>query len=262
MELGLEGKRALVLAGTSGLGLATARELVLAGARVMINGRDAQRAERVAAELRALGGGEPFVAAGDVSEPVGLEGVFAEAEASLGGLDLLLLNAGGPPAGGFEELDDGAWQAAVELTLMSVVRSVRLALPLMRRAGGGAVVAVGSSSVRDAIPGLTLSNTIRPAVRALMRELATTLGAEGIRFNYLSPGRIITPRLDALDGLRSVRVGKSVEELRAASASRVPLGRLGESEEFGRVAAFLLSGAASYVTGQSLLVDGGMVTAL
>ncbi len=265
MDLGLQGKRALVLAGTSGLGRATAQALANDGAKVVLNGRDDERARSVAGEVeRATGRPDAFVRGhgGDVTEVGELERLVAGAVEMLGGLDLLLVNAGGPKAGGFEELADEDWFSAFELTLLSVVRTVRLALPHLREAGGGSVVAIGSSSIRQAVPGLTLSNVIRPGVNALMRELATTLGPEGIRFNMLSPGRIVTPRLDSLDENRAAQEGTSVDEVRSRTARNIPLSRLGDSEEFGRVAAFLLSDAASYLTGQSLLVDGGMITAL
>ena len=269
MNLGLQDKRALVLAGTSGLGRATAQALAADGARVVLNGRSAERAEGVAAEVassaaEAAGGAAPFVrgVGGDVTNVAELEKLVSDAVSTLGGLDLLVINAGGPKAGGFEDLTDEDWASAFELTLMSVVRTVRLALPHLRAAGGGSVVAIGSSSIRQAVPGLTLSNSIRPGVNVLIRELATTLGPEGIRFNMVSPGRIVTPRLDSLDEKRAALDGTTVEAVRASTARNIPLGRLGRSQEFGQVAAFLLSDAASYLTGQSLLVDGGMITAI
>lgn len=262
MDLGLKGKRALVFAGTSGLGRATAEALAAEGARVVINGRSEERAQQVASEIKDTTGGAVRGVGGDVSSAAEIERVFKEATGWLGGLDALLLNAGGPPAGGFEELSDEQWHAAFELTLMSVVRGVRLALPHLREAGGGAVLAVGSSSIRQGVAGLTLSNAIRPGVNALLKELSATLGGDGIRVNYLSPGRIVTPRLDSLDEQRAAQEGVSVEEVRAETSRSVPLGRLGRAEEFGRVAAFLLSDAASYVTGQSVLVDGGLITSI
>lgn len=263
MDLGLEGKRALVMAGTSGLGRATAQALASDGARVVLCGREEERAQRVAEEVAAQsGGGEAHGVGADVTVPAELERLVARTAELLGGIDLVVLNAGGPKAGGFEELTDDDWSAAFELTLMSVVRSVRLVLPHLREAGGGAMVAIGSSSIRQAVPNLTLSNSVRPAVNALCRELATTLAPDGVRVNMLSPGRIVTPRLDALDEKRAGLEGTTVEAVRERTARSIPLGRLGRSEEFGKVAAFLLSDAASYLTGQSLLVDGGMITAL
>lgn len=263
MDLGLKGKRALVLAGTSGLGRGTAEALAGDGAVVVICGRDEERARGVADEIAQGNPGATVHGVGaDVSDAEQLERLVDRAVELLGGLDLLLLNAGGPPPGNFEELDDDAWAKAYELTLMSVVRTVRLTLPHLRAAGGGSIVAVGSSTLRQAAPNLTLSNSVRPAVQALLKELATTLGPDGIRVNMVSPGRIVTPRLDSLDGKRAALDGTTVEAVRENTARSIPLRRLGRSDEFGKVAAFLLSDAASYVTGQSVLVDGGLITAL
>src|SRR5690606_18269558 len=241
--------------------------------QVVLCGRDEGRAAAVAAEVAAARPVAGAVAAdgaagavhgvgADVTAPADLERLVARAVELMGGIDLVVLNAGGPKAGGFEELSDDDWRAAFELTLMSVVRTVRLVLPHLRAAGGGAMLAIGSSSIRQAVPNLTLSNSVRPGVNALCRELATTLAPDGIRVNVLSPGRIVTPRLDALDERRAGLEGTTAAAVRERTARAIPLGRLGRSEEFGKVAAFLLSDAASYLTGQSLLVDGGMVTAL
>ncbi|MBX3140578.1 MAG: SDR family oxidoreductase [Trueperaceae bacterium] len=263
MNLGLTGKRALVLAGTSGLGRGTATALAGEGARVAICGRSLERARVVAGEIAEATGNESVTGFQcDVADGADLERLFAAVAAELGGIDVLVGNAGGPPAGGFDTLTDAAWAQAFELTLMSVVRSVRLALPHMRSAGGGSIVVIGSSSVRAPIKNLTLSNAYRPAVQALCKDLATNLAGEGIRVNVVSPGRIDTPRIRELDGKASEREGISLEAARARSVAAIPLGRIGTVEEFGRVAAFLASDASSYVTGVSLLVDGGLVTSL
>lgn len=262
MDLGLTGKRALVLAGTSGLGRATATALAAEGAHIALCGRGAEGAEAAANEIAAATGARVLGYACDVSSAPQLEALVEQAATALGGLDVLIANAGGPPAGGFDALDDSTWAAAFDLTLMSVVRSVRLALPHMRAAGGGAIVVIGSSSVRSPIPNLTLSNTYRPAVQALCKDLATTLAPEGVRVNVVSPGRIDTPRIRELDAKAAQRDSISAEEVRARTVKSIPLGRIGRVEEFGAVAAFLASPAASYVTGASLLVDGGLVTSL
>lgn len=262
MDLGLKGKRALVLAGTSGLGRATATALAAEGARVALCGRNAEGAETAAHEIAEATGATVLGYACDVSRAALLGALVEQSAAALGGLDVLVANAGGPPAGGFDALDDSTWEAAFELTLMSVVRSVRFALPHLRAGGGGAIVVIGSSSVRSPIPGLTLSNTYRPAVQALCKDLATTLAPEGIRVNVVSPGRIDTPRIRELDAKVAQRDSISAEEVRARTVKSIPLGRIGRVEEFGTVAAFLASPAASYVTGASLLVDGGLVTSL
>ncbi len=269
MDVGLANKRALVLAGTSGLGRATASALALEGARVALCGRDAGKASAVAAEIaveasaaRETGAAQVVGFGADVRDARDIDRLVADAVDALGGLDILVSNAGGPPSGGFDALDDDAWDAAYSLTLMSVVRAVRAALPHLRQAGGGAILALASSSVKRPIPNLTLSNAFRPAVQALCKDLATDLASEGIRVNVLSPGRIATDRTNELDETRAAKQGVDVESIREASRRTIPLGRYGRVEEFGRVAAFLVSDAASYVTGQSLLVDGGLVTSL
>lgn len=262
MNLELNGKRALVLAGTSGLGRATATALAAEGAHVALCGRSTERAAAAAQEISTATGGNVLGFACDVSQSADLKALFEQATAALGGLDVLVANAGGPPAGGFDALDDATWETAFDLTLMSVVRSVRLALPHFRAGGGGAVVVIGSSSVRVGVGNLTLSNTYRPAVQALCKDLATNLAPEGIRVNMVSPGRIDTPRIRELDAKTAQRDSVSMDEVRARTISSIPLGRIGRVEEFGKVAAFIASPAASYVTGASLLVDGGLVTSI
>ncbi|MEJ2666381.1 MAG: SDR family oxidoreductase [Deinococcales bacterium] len=262
MDLGLRGRRALVLAGTSGLGLGTAQVLAGEGADVVLCGRDGERAAAAAAAVSEASGGRAIGLQADVSRSEDVERLVAQSAERLGGLDVLVTNAGGPRPGTFDQLDDAAWSGAVELTLMSVVRSVRAALPHLRRSSGAAVLALASSSVKAPIPNLILSNVLRPAVQALVKSLSLELAGEGIRVNCLSPGRVLTPRIVQLDEARAAREGTSVEAVRQASVSAIPLGRLGDAEEFGRVAAFLVSDAASYMTGTSVLVDGGMVRCL
>lgn len=262
MDLVLTGKRALVLAGSTGLGFAVARQLSREGAGVTLCSRDLGRARAAAAEIAAETGGAVAGEAADVSDGSSLEQLFASAAASLGGLDILVCNAGGPPPGGLESLAEESWDRAYQLTLMSVVRSVRLALPHFVEADGGSVLVLGSSSVKQPIPNLLLSNVFRPAIHGLVKHLTEELAPAGVRVNMLSPGRILTGRIEQLDAAQAKREDRSVEEVRADSVARIPLGRLGTPEEFGKVAAFIVSEAASYMTGSSLLVDGGMVRAL
>ena len=262
MNLGLEGKRALVLASSAGLGYAVAHELAAEGAHVVVSGRDAERLQASVSELRASTHAGVYGFVADVSAADDLRRLVEEAATSLGGLDILVCNAGGPPAGGFDKIDEEQWGLAYELTLQSVVRSVRYALPHLRSAGGGSILALASSSVKQPIPNLILSNVFRPAVQALCKSLASELAGDGIRVNCLSPGRILTDRTAFLDRARAERENLSLEQVRAASVAAIPLGRLGDPVEFGRVAAFLCSEAASYVTGSSVLVDGGMVRGL
>ena len=259
MNLGLQGSRALVLASSAGLGRATALALAAEGARVAVCSRDRARVEGAADDIRTETGAEVHAFVADVSVADDLRALVDRAAAALGGLDLLVCNAGGPPAGGFEALGEDAWDDAYALTLQSVVRSVRYALPHLKDGRAPAILALGSSSVKRPIPNLLLSNVFRPAVQALTNALAVELAPHGIRVNCLSPGRIHTSRTDALDASRAERQGMSIDEVRAASVRDIPLGRMGRTDEFGRVAAFLLSDAASYMTGSSVLVDGGMM---
>lgn len=262
MDLGLNGKRALVLAASSGLGRACATELAREGARVALCSREEERARAAAREIAEETGGEVHGFACDVAERRELTRLFEGAVGALGGLDVLITNAGGPPPGQLRDLDEHSWDRAYRMILQSVVHSVRFALPHMESAGGGSVLAIASSSVVQPIPNLLLSNVFRPAVRALCKHLAEELAPQGVRVNVLSPGRIRTPRVDRLDARRAERTGTTVEQVRAESVSRVPMGRLGRPEEFGRAAAFVSSPAASYLNGVHLLVDGGLVRAL
>ena len=261
MNLGLADKRALVTAASSGLGFATARALALEGAAVALCSRDQARADEAAARLRDEGG-QAHAFGADVSLDDDLRSLFAAASSALGGLDILVCNAGGPPAGDFRSVDERDWDTAYALTLQSVVRSVRYALPHFAQAGGGRVLVIGSSSVKRPIPNLLLSNVFRPAVQGLCKALAVELADENVQINLLAPGRIETERTQALDEARAQKEGRSFEEVRRRSEASIPMGRLGSVEEFASVAAFLCSDAARYMTGSTVLVDGGAVTCL
>lgn len=260
MDLGLTGKRALVLASSAGLGFAVARQLALEGAEVTVSSREASRAAEAAENIASEAGRNIDSAVVDVADAGSLEELFAVVGKS--GLDILVCNAGGPPPGGFLAASEESWERAYQLTLMSVVRSVRLAVPLFERAGGGSIVVLGSSSVKQPIPNLVLSNVFRPGLQGLVKHVSEELAAMNVRVNMVSPGRVHTERIEQLDAAQARREDRSVDAVRAESVKRIPLGRLGTPEEFGRVAAFYASPAASYVTGSSVLVDGGMVRAL
>lgn len=257
----MTGKRALVLAGSTGLGFAVARQLSREGASVTLCSRDLDRARAAAADIATETGGTVVGEAADVSDLSSLQELFTSAVATIGGLDVLVCSAGGPPPGGLQSLAEESWNHAYQLTLMSVVRSIRLALPHFSAAGGGSVLVLGSSSVKQPIPNLLLSNVFRPAIHGLVKHLTEELAPAGVRVNMLSPGRILTGRIEQLDAAQAKREHRSVEQVRADSVGRIPMGRLGTPEEFGKVAAFIVSDAASYMTGSSLLVDGGMVRA-
>lgn len=252
---------ALVTAASQGLGLASAEALAAAGHDLVVCARDRERLEAAAGRLRAHGV-EVAATPVDVADARALEGLFGLVDERFGRLDVLVANAGGPPPGTFADLDDDAWQRGFELTLMSAVRSLRLAIPRMRAGGFGRLVVIGSSSVRQPLPGLVLSNAYRPALAGVVKSLAVELGPEGITANLVSPGRIDTDRVRSLDAGRAERTGRAVEEVRAEAEASIPMGRYGQPAELGAAVAFLASEAAGYLTGQSLLVDGGLVPTL
>lgn len=262
MDLGLAGRVALVAASSKGLGRATAAQLADEGARVMISGRNEGELKAAAAEIEGKTGAEVAFVVADVTQGEDVRRLVEGTVERFGGLDVLITNAGGPPAGGFDDLEDADWQGAFELNLLSVVRLIRAGLPHMREKGYGRIVNFTSSSIKQPIDNLTLSNVFRTAVLGLSKSLSAELAPDGILINTLGPGRIATDRLASLDESRAERTGASIEEVRERSEAQIPLGRYGRPEEFARVAAFLASEANTYVTGQALLVDGGMVRAL
>jgi 3-oxoacyl-[acyl-carrier protein] reductase len=254
MDLGLEGRRALVGGGGSGIGGGIATALAAEGARVALVGRTAERVMGAADQL----GGIPVVA--DLATADGPAAAVEAAVGGLGGVDLLVINTGGPPGGTFDTLDEAAWQAAIDGTLWSVLRLLRAALPHLRTGREPSVLLVLSSSVREPIPALTTSNVLRPGLAGLIKSLQVEIAP--IRINGLAPGRIATDRIAWLDSRRAEAEGISRDEVAARTLATIPLGRYGEPAEIGRVGAFLLSPAASYVTGAIVPVDGGMIRAL
>ncbi len=262
MDLGLKGKSAFVAAGSKGLGRATALELAREGAKVTI----ASRSEEHLAEAKRTIGEETGVEVAAVRMDAGREEdicrAIKETAERAGGLDELVCNAGGPPGGRFDDMSDEDWQKAFEVNLLGTIRMIRAALPYMRQVGGGRIVNLTSTSIKQPIDGLILSNVFRTGVNALTKTLAAELAPDGILINTVAPGRIATDRIRELDEAQARKTGKAVEEIRAENERQIPLGRLGMPDEFGKIAAFYASFANTYVTGQAILVDGGSVKAL
>lgn len=244
----------MVAGGSGGLGGAVADALAGEGARVALVARASDRLTHRAAALDAL------AVPADLSTADGPAGAVAATVDGLGGLDLVLVNSGGPPPGRFEDLSDDDWQRAIDGTLWSVIRLIRAVLPHLRQSDRPAILVNLSSSAREPIPGLTTSNLLRPGLAGLIKSLVAEIAP--IRINGLAPGRLATDRIAHIDDARAEQTGLPIEEVRRQTMERIPLGRYGDPAELGRVAAFLLSPAASYVNGAIVPIDGGMIRAL
>ena len=257
MDLKLQGKRALVLASSRGLGFATGRGLAMEGCNVALNGRDKYRLDSAVNLLREETGMDILSIHGDVTDLAFPKYVFSQVIERFGGLDLLVTNAGGPPSGDFESFSDEVWNRAIELSFLSHVRVIREAVPHLRQSSCPSVLTITSYSVKQPIPNLVLSNSIRAATVGLTKTLALELGTEGIRFNSILPGWTETERVNELMAYRAQQSGKPVDHEIQDQMRNTPLGRMATPEEFANAAVFLLSPAAAYITGVMLTVDGG-----
>jgi len=248
VDLGLKGRRALVTAASKGLGRACAETLAAEGAHVFISSRNPTSIEAAARAIGAAGW-----SASDVSKSAEPESLVAEAAAKLGGLDILVANAGGPPPGTFQSTSLEAWEAGFQLTLMSAVRLVRAALPHLQASDQGRIVFITSISVRQPLASIALSNSLRGAVTGLAKTLALELAGDRITVNCLAPDAILTDRIRNLTG----GSGPDADEALKRRAAAAPMGRFGDPEEFGAACAFMCSRHAGYITGQTLGIDGG-----
>jgi len=258
MNLQLEGKSALILASSKGLGKACAIALAREGANVVIAARNQETLDHTAEEIRALGKGQVLAIASDVSDAAAAGVLVEKAAQAFGGLDILVNNAGGPPFGKFESFDEAAWQAAFELNLLSFVRFSRLVIPYMRKAGSGRIINVVSLSVKTFLAGSVLSTSMRMGVAGMAKLLADEVGPDHITVNNVAPGLILTDRVK--DSLPPHAPGEE-EKLLAERANSIPVRRIGRPEEFGDLVAFLASPLTGYITGATIPIDGGAIRA-
>jgi 3-oxoacyl-[acyl-carrier protein] reductase len=262
MDLQLKDKCAFVAGSSRGLGYATALLLAKEGCKVVLNGRKTDTTRAAAETITHETGTQAYGVAGDVSEAPMADMLIQSAVESLGGLDILITNAGGPPAGSFEIFDEATWQKAVDTSLMSHVRLIRAALPHLRKSHSPSVLTITSYTVKQPLNNLILSNSIRAATAGLTKSLALELGKDGIRFNSILPGWTLTERVEQLMEFRAQNNKTTTDEEKARQIAEIPLGRMAQPEEFANAAVFLVSPAASYITGVMLNVDGGIVKGL
>lgn len=257
IDFGIEGEVALVLGGTGGLGFACARALDAAGARVLVNGRDAGRGREAAAQLGPASSYLP----GDVSRSDDRRRVFGEAQRQ-GAVSILVTNAGGPPPGPFLEAQPDAWTRAFEINVLAAVEATRAVLPSMIERRFGRIVNITSFVVKELYPNMALSNTVRVALTGAMASLAREVVQHGVTVNNILPGLMDTGALERVITDRARRQNAGAEEVRAQMAASIPAGRLGTADDFGPLCAFLCSRQAGYITGQNICVDGGLVRSL
>jgi 3-oxoacyl-[acyl-carrier protein] reductase len=261
MNLGLQHKNVVVLASSDGIGKGIALEFAREGANVMLFARREEKLKQVKKEIEDQGHGKANYLVGDMTNLIDILHVIDKTISTFGPVYALINNTGGPPAGTFDKFDDEDWHQAFDLTLLSYIRSIRAVLPSMQKNKQGRIVNIASSSVKITLDNLILSNTFRMGIVGLSKTLAAELGSSNILINVLGPGKILTDRVEHLDGIRAGRAGVSKDEYQKKAQQGIPLGRYGMPDEFAKLAVFLCSEANSYITGQTILVDGGHIRA-
>jgi 3-oxoacyl-[acyl-carrier protein] reductase len=261
MDLGLTNQVALVTAASRGLGAAVARRFALEGGKVALCARELEHAQTTAARIAQETGAEVAGFKADVAAPGDVDALVKQTVERFGRIDILVVNAGGPPAGTFETLKPEQWEQAAHLTLMSAVRLCYAVVPRMKQQGGGSIVFMTSASVKQPMANLILSNSLRMAVVGLMKSLSQEQAGSGIRVNAVAPGWTLTERVDEILNARARANGTTLEQEKAMVIAGIPFGRLGTPEEFANATVFLASPAASYITGVTLPIDGGAIRA-
>ncbi|EIM07246.1 3-oxoacyl-ACP reductase [Planococcus antarcticus DSM 14505] len=263
MDLGINGKVVVVMASSKGLGKATALEFAKEGATVIISSRNQQALDATATEIKeASGNQQVFSHVCDVSKEPDIQELFQFVTDQFGRIDVLINNTGGPKAGGFDAVEDADWYKAFDQNLLSYIRASRAVLPYMKEQQFGRIINISSSSVKEVIDGLILSNTFRAGMVGFSKTLAREVAGDNIMVNMVGPGRIATDRVAELDQIAADKQGVPIEQIVEKSKASIPAGRYGEPAEFAKVIVFLASAANSYLTGQSLVVEGGSLKAL
>ncbi|WP_298967629.1 SDR family oxidoreductase [uncultured Methylobacterium sp.] len=260
MDLGLKGKRAIVLSSSRGLGRGIAESLAAEGADVLLTARSAERLDEAVAAINGRGQGRAHAFVGDLTGSV--EAIHAAALDTLGGVDILVANTGGPPAGTAVDVAPDAWAPQFDAMVVPVFRLAGLVLPGMRQAGFGRIVVVASSGVEQPIPNLVMSNALRASIAGWAKTLSAEVAADGVTVNMILPGRIETDRTGELDAANAKKQGKTAQEVAEAARTAIPARRYGRVQEFADVACFLASERASYVTGSMVRVDGGAIRSI
>lgn len=263
MDLGLKNKRVIVTASSKGLGKATALQFANEGSKVMISSRNEEELKETVKEIKEKSNNEEvYYTVCDVTKDRDIEQLFELSIAKLGGIDILVNNSGGPTAGGFTQVTDEDWYEAFDKNLLSYIRTIRLALPHMKEQNFGRIVNISSSSTKEVLDGLILSNTFRLGMVGLSKSIAREYAGNNILINTVGPGRIQTDRITELDQIAADKREVSIEEVKEGFKQIIPIGRYGKPAEFANIIAFLCSEANTYMTGQNLVVDGGMLKAL